>query len=154
MMPEPQFFIDDKPYKLENSPEKVSQLLQLAGTSSDESILISEDGVEHSNPDELIEISPGAHFKTRKKNSSQKPVEKPIHYTVNGEENTTLINPLSLETILQNAGAGAALDVNDLGNYYLENTEDGQKYENLNDLVTISDGDKFLAIHVGSTPVA
>ena len=128
-MSETQFFIDDKPYKLENNPEKVSQLLQLAGTSFDVSILISEDGVEFSNPDELIDISPGEHFTTRKRNSSQKPVEKPIHYTVNGEENTTLINTLSLEAILQNAGAGAAIDVNDLGNYYLENIKDGHKYE-------------------------
>lgn len=153
-MSEPQFFIDGKPYKLENNPEKVSQLLLLAGTSFDDSILISENGVEFSNPDELIYIKLGEHFKTRKRNSSQKPVEKPIHYSVNGEENITLVNPLSLSDILENAGAGAAIDVNDLGNYYLENTEDGSKYENLNDLVTIMDGDKFLAIHVGSTPVA
>ena len=154
MIPESRFFIDGKPCKLENSTEKVSRLLQLAGTSSDESVLISEDGVEHSHPAELIKISPGEHFETRKKNSARKPVEKPIHYTVNGEENTTLINPLSLGAILQNAGGGAAIDVNDLGNYYLENIDNGCKYGNPDDSVTISDGDKFLAIHVGSTPVA
>ena len=154
MMLEPRYFIDDKPYKLENSPEKVSQLLQLAGTSSKDTILVSEDGVEHGNPDELIEVNPGAHFTTRKRSSAQKPLEKPIHYTVNGEELTTLANPISLEAILQNAGAGAAIDTNDLNNYYLENIKDGSKYENLNDLVEVSDGDSFLAIHVGSTPVA
>ena len=149
-----QFFIDGKPYKLEHSPEKVSTLLHLAGTSASEAILVSEDGIEHGNPDELIDIAPGDQFRTKKRDDSQKPVDKPIRYTVNGEENTTIENPLSLESILRNAGAGAAIDVSDLQSYYLENTADGRKYENLDDLVTISDGDNFVAIHVGSTPVA
>ena len=149
-----QFFIDDKPHKFERSPEKVELLLQLAGTSSKDAVLISEDGIEHGNADELIDIRPGERFKTRKLDSSEKPVEKPIRYTVNGEVNTTAVNPLSLEAILRNAGPGAAIDVEDVGNYYLENVSDGRKYDNLNDLVTLSDGDKFIAIHVGSTPVA
>ena len=149
-----QFFIDSKPYKLEHSPVKVSTLLHLAGTSASEAILVSEDGTEHGNPDELIDIAPGDRFRTKKRDDSQKPVDKPIRYTVNGEENTTTENPLPLETILRDAGAGAAIDVSDLESYYLENTADGRKYENLADLVTISDGDNFLAIHVGSTPVA
>ena len=154
MTSDSQFFIDDKPYKFEHSPEKAGLLLQLAGTSSKDAVLVSEDGVEHGNPDELIDIRPGERFKTRKRDSSEKPAEKPISYTVNGEANTTVVNPLSLEAILRNAGAGAAIDVKDLGSYYLENVADGRKYENLKDLVTISDGDKFLALHVGSTPVA
>ena len=149
-----QFFIDGKPYKLEHSPAKVSSLLHLAGTSASEAFLVSEDGIEHGNPDELIDIAPGDRFRTKKRDDSQKPVDKPIRYTVNGEENTTFENPLSLGSILRNAGAGAAIDVSDLQSYYLENTADGRKYENLDDLVTISDGDNFLAIHVGSTPVA
>ena len=154
MTSDDQFFIDGKPYKLEHSPEKVSTLLHLAGTSADDAFLVSEDGIEHGNPDELIDIAPGDHFTTRKRDDAQKPVDKPIHYTVNGEQNTTLENPLSLETILRNAGAGAAIDIADLGSYYLENTVDGRKYVSLDDLVTISDGDNFLAIHIGSTPVA
>ena len=154
MTSDSQFFIDDKPYELERSPEKVELLLQLAGTFSKDAVLVSEEGVEHGNPDELIDIRPDERFKTRKRDSSEKPVEKPIRYTVNGEVNTTVVNPLSLEAILRNAGLGAAIDLDDLGSYYLENIADGHKYENLNDLVTISDGDKFLAIHVGSTPVA
>ena len=155
MTSDAQFFIDNKPYKLEQSPEKVSTLLHLAGTSTDDAFLVSEDGIEHANPDELIKIAPGDHFKTRKRDDSgDKPTDKPIRYSVNGEPNTTFENPLSLESILRNAGAGAAIDVADLGNYYLENTADGRKYENLNDSITLSDGDNFLAIHVGSTPVA
>ena len=152
MTSDSQFFIDGKPYKLEHSLEKVSRLLQLAGTSAEKAILVSEDGVEHRDPDELIEVHAGEHFTTR--DASEKPVEKTIRYSVNGEENVTDVNPLSVEAILRRAGAGAAIDVNDIGSYYLENTADGRKYENLNDLVTISDGDKFLAIHAGSTPVA
>lgn len=149
-----QFFIDGKPYKLEQSPEKVSALLSLAGTSANDALLVSKDGIEHGDPDELIEIAPGDHFTTKKRDGSEKPIDKPIHYFVNGERNTTFENPLSLGFILRNAGAGAAIDVADLGNYYLENTADGRKYENLDDLVTLSDGDNFLAVHVGSTPVA
>ena len=147
-------FYDGKPYKLERSPEKISALLHLADTSTREAFLVSEHGTEHGNPDELINIAPGDQFWTKKRDDSQKPVEKPIRYTVNGEQNTAVENPLSLESILRNAGAGAAIDVTDLGSYYLENTADGHKYANLDDLVTIGDGDNFLAIHVGSTPVA
>ena len=147
MTSDSQFFIDGKPYKLEHHPEKVSRLLQLAGTSTEKAILVSEDGVEHRDPDELIEVRLGEHFTTRE-------LEKTIRYTVNGEENVTDVNPLSVEVILRRAGAGAAIDVNDIGSYYLEDTADGRKYENLDDLVTISGGDKFLAIHAGSTPVA
>ena len=154
MTSESQFFIDGKAYKLEHSPEKVSWFLQLAGVSTEDAVLVSEDGVEHGNPDELIEIKPGEHFVTKKWDSSEKPVEKLIRYTVNGEENTTLVSPLSLEAILRSAGPGAAIDLDDLGSYYLENTADGRKYENLEDLVAVADGDNFVAIHAGSTPVA
>ena len=154
MTPDTHFFIDGKQYKLERHQEKVSSLLELAGTSVDKAVLVSEDGVEHRDPDELIEVRPDEHFTTRTLNSPEKPVQKPIRYTVNGEENVTVVTPLSLEAILRGAGAGAAIDVGDIGSYYLENIADGRKYENLNDMVPISDGDNFLAIHAGSTPVA
>ena len=85
-----QFFIDGKPYKLEHSPAKVAALLHLAGTSASESILVSKDGVEHGNPDELIDIAPGDEFWIKKRDDSEKPVDKPIRYTVNGEANETV----------------------------------------------------------------
>ncbi len=154
MTSDSQFFIDGKPYKLEHSLEKVSRLLELAGTSPEKAVLVSEDGVEHRDPDELIRVNPGEHFTTRELEVPEKPAHKAIRYTVNGEENVTDVNPLSVEAILRNAGTGAAIDVNDIGSYYLENLADGRKYENLDDLVTISDGENFLAIHAGSTPVA
>ena len=148
------FFIDGKPYKFEGSPQKVSHLLRLAGTSSDVAVLISKDGVQHNDPDELVEVSPGDHFSTRKRESTDKPAEKPIHYKVNGEDLTTFVNPLSLEAILQAAGVEAAIDLADLGSYYIENIDNGQKYEHLDDLIVVKEGDNFLAIHAGSTPVA
>ena len=148
------FYIDDKPYPLEHSPVKVSTLLHFAGTSSEDALLVSSDGFEYGEPDELIDIAPSTHFTTKKRDHDRKPVEKPIRYKVNGEQSTTVENPISVETILRRAGAGAAIDISDLGNYFLENTSDGRKYESLDELVTISDGDNFLAIHVGSTPVA
>ena len=154
MTTDSQFYIDDKPYRLDRSPAKVSSLLQLAGTSAGEAILVSGNGIEHGSPDEPISIAPGDRFLTRKLADARKPDHKPVRYTVNGEENATTENPLSLEIILRNAGAGAAIDVSDLQSYYLENTADGRKYENLEDSVTVSDEDNFLAIHVGSTPVA
>ena len=148
------FYIDDKPYPLDHSPVKVSTLLGLAGTSADDTLLVAPNGLEYGEPDDLVDIAPNAHFTTKKRDIDGKPIEKPIRYTVNGEPNTTVENPVSVRTILQGAGAGAAIDVADLGSYFLENTADGRKYENLDDLVTISEGDNFLAIHVGSTPVA
>lgn len=148
-------YIDDKAYPLDKSPVKVSTLLDLAGFSSEEALLVSSDGSEYGDPDELIDIAPGTtHFTTKKRDPDHKPVEKSVCYKVNGEESATVENPISVETILRNAGAGAAIDISDIGSYFLENTSDGRKYESLNDLVTISDGDNFLAIHVGSTPVA
>ena len=59
MTSDSKFFIDDKPYKFERSPEKVGLLLQLAGTSSKDAVLISEDRVEHGNPDEAHRYPPG-----------------------------------------------------------------------------------------------
>lgn len=154
MAPKIPFFIDEKLYEIKESPQKLSTLLQRAGKSPEDTVLIPEDGVEYADPDELIDVVKDSRFKTRKRDNSSKPVEKQLRYAVNGEQNTTVENPLSLRYILENAGAGAAIDVNDLESYYLENTVDGRKYENLDSLVTIVDGDNFLAIHVGSTPVA
>ncbi len=148
------FYIDDKPCKLERGSKKVSELLRLADASVGEAVLVSEDGTEHDDLEESIEIAPGDRFETRELGDRPEPDDAPPRYAVNGEENTATENPRSLESILRNAGDGAAIDVSDLRSYYLENTVDGRKYENLDDLVTIRDGDNFLAIHVGSTPVA
>ena len=59
-----------------------------------------------------------------------------------------------MEWILRRAGAGAGIDVADLGNYYLERVSDGAEYRNPSEVVTIADGDRFLAVYAGRTPVA
>ncbi len=147
------FFIDGKPHGFERQLS-VSKLLDMAGQSTRAAVLVTEDGTEHENPDELITIAPREHFQTKMRDACQEPADPSIRYAVNGEANSTTENPISLRSILQNAGVGAAIDLSDLDSYYLENTVDGRKYEHLDDLVTVSGGDNFLAIHVGSTPVA
>ena len=77
-----------------------------------------------------------------------------IRYEVNGERQRTEEQPLTVERILRKAGAAAGLDVADIGNYYLERVSDGTEYRNLSDSVTIEDGDRFLAVYAGKTPVA
>lgn len=73
-----QFYIDDKPYELEPGPAKVSLLLQFAGTSAGEAVLISEDGTEHGNPDESMFVSATSrHLKS----SSTYPVHSAISST-------------------------------------------------------------------------
>ena len=139
-----QVLIDEQQYKTRTGQRKPSSLLQLAGKSQEDAALVLEGGHVCLDPDEPIAVAPGDRFTT---------IER-IRYFVNGEPSATINNPLSLESILRNAGAGAAIDIQDLGSYYLENTSDGRKYENLDSMVTIVDGDNFLAIHVGSTPVA
>ena len=76
-----------------------------------------------------------------------------VHYQVNGEEQITTQNPLSAEEIMRRAGASAAIDVDHLDSYLLEHV-DGTKYERIIDTVAIREGDKFIAIHQGVTPVA
>ena len=79
---------------------------------------------------------------------------KPIHYKVNGEELTTTDATLTVEIILTDAGDAASVDTSQLDSYTLENIADGRKYENPTDKVCVEDGDQFLAIYRGRTPVA
>ncbi len=79
---------------------------------------------------------------------------KRIHYQVNGEPQTTDHKTLTVKEILENAGAAASIDVKELDKYILEDLESGKKYEGLHDPVEIKDGDKFVAIYAGRTPVA
>ncbi len=77
-----------------------------------------------------------------------------IRYEVNGERQRTEEPRLTVERILRQAGSAAGIDVADIGNYYLERVSDGAEYRNLSDVVTIEDGDRFLAVYAGRTPVA
>lgn len=77
-----------------------------------------------------------------------------IHYLVNGERQRTEKNMLTVEEILRHAGAAAGIDVNDLGNYCLESVTNNRQYRNLAEEVKLEDGDQFLAVYSGRTPVA
>lgn len=77
-----------------------------------------------------------------------------VHYTVNGEPQQTEQPTMTVEEILRKAGAGAGIDVADVGDYYLERVSDDIEYRNLTDCVTMEDGDAVLAVYDGRTPVA
>ncbi|MYB34849.1 MAG: hypothetical protein F4X92_06965 [Gammaproteobacteria bacterium] len=83
---------------------------------------------------------------------SKIPVE--IHYRVNGEQQTTTDSTLSVEQILRSAGKTASIELQQLDSYILENIKTGNKCESLTDMVNILNGDEFLAVHSGATPVA
>lgn len=146
--------IDGQECSFTHSQETVATILEVAGTTTDKSILISNDGVKHDDPNELIDIVPGHTFSTEDCGDKTETDSGPTTFTVNGEVCTTTESSITVETIFRIAGPGAALDLNDLDHYFLEDVTTGVKYENLDDRVSISDGDNFIAIHVGSTPVA
>ncbi len=155
MSKEIEFFVDDKRLSTLKSELTLADILSLVGVPSDQFFLVSQDGTEYKEQDETIEINFGDHFKTRKY-EREDPLSAPdtIHYKVNGEEQTTQKDSLTVREILQNAGEAASIDLSQINSYFLENVETGRKYENADDRVDLKEGDQFLAIHVGSTPVA
>ena len=80
--------------------------------------------------------------------------ERSVDFEVNGEEQSSRQQTLTVEEILRRAGASAGIDITDLGSYYLERIRDDQKFEQLSDTVDIRQGDRFLAVYSGRTPVA
>lgn len=73
---------------------------------------------------------------------------------INGERQQTGRNPLTVEEILRHAGTAAGIDLSDLTSYYLESVTDDREFWKLGDKVQLRDGDQFLAIYSGRTPVA
>ena len=144
-----EYFVDGKPFSIAKPELTVAEILARAEVSVRQSCLVSVDGTEYRDPDKTIKIRSGDRFDTKKRTRPTAAT-----YTVNGEIQTTERRSLAMETILKNAGAAASIDVTQIGDYFLENLADGGKHENLSDQVTIQDGDKFLAVHIGRTPVA
>ncbi len=147
---ETRFDLDGKPQVAE-SPLSVRKLLCLAGVRTDGFCIKVVDGTVYCDPDKLVKVRDGDKLELTRKPPTDR---AEVHYKVNGEEQITRTNPVSLETILQRAGAAASIDINDLGSYYLENIADGSRYQNFDAPITIKDGEQFLAVHVGATPVA
>ena len=147
-----EFFVDDKPFTTRKPELTVSEVLALRGVPDDLFFLLSENGTDYRDPSEIVQIHQGDRFATRKRDDARP--DGITHYTVNGEAQTTERDSLTVEQVLLEAGAAASIDVAEIANYFLENVADGRKYENLTDDVDINDGDQFLAVHVGRTPVA
>ncbi len=143
------FFLNGKPANVEG-PTSVHDLLGMASLPTDGSHAIIKDGKEYSDPNHPIDIASGDKIEIR----PTRPRRPVVHYTVNGEKQTTGVNTLSLEAILRRAGKASAIDVNDIGSYYLAYVSDGRKYEKLDHMITLNEGDEFVAVHKGPTPVA
>ena len=146
------YFIDGVRLIADSSESTVRALLEQAGVSPDR-FYLEHKGVEFRDPNQKIEIMDGDQFATKPRADSH-PVEKITHYKVNGEEQATPQSMLTVKQILRNAGRTASIDTSQLSDYFLQNIEDGTKYERLEDSVSIKPGDQFLAIHRGRTPVA
>lgn len=148
------YFVDGKPFATDEDELTVADVLKQAGMPGERFSVVSEEGAEYRDPSERIAIREGDKFQVKRGDSDPAPVEVTIRYQVNGEDLFTKENPLTVETILRNAGSAASVDANQIGSYFLENIASGQRYENLSDRVTVKDDDRFLAVHVGKTPVA
>ena len=130
----------------------VRELLEQISVSPDH-FYLERAGTEFREPDERVELQDGDKFTTKRRTETP-PVEEKIHYRVNGEEQTTPHNRLTVEQILRNAGRNASIDVSQIDDYFLQRIEDDRKYETTSDVVDIHEGDQFLAVHRGRTPVA
>ena len=103
------------------------------------------------DPSEAVRLREGDAFDAK---GQPRRVRPSIRYTVNGERQVTKESPLTVEEILRRAGPDAAIDVGQLDDYYLDDVRTGARYENLGDEVPVTDGDQFVALHAGPTPVA
>ena len=103
------------------------------------------------DPSAVIELRDGDAFEAK---GRVRPVQRSIRYTVNGELQVTKESPLTVNEILRRAGPDAAIDLDQLDEYYLVNVHTGDRYENPGDEVPVTDGDQFVALYAGPTPVA
>ena len=147
------YTINGKEFTTPISKRKVADLLSEVNLTAQEFILISPDKTEHGDPDELISIHNGEAFTTKPKDKGSKDGQV-IRYKVNGEELKTTNSQMTVEEILKAAGKPASVDVNDLPSYFLQDLKSEQKYENLTDVVSISEGSQYLAVYRGKVSVA
>ena len=148
-----EFFVDRRAVTVTGGSLSVRELLKMADKPIDGDYVVSRDGIEYDDPDQSIDVRSGDKIEIRRKPDRTSVVSHEVHYKVNGEDQVTTENPLTAKEIMRRAGNPAAIDVDDLGSYLLERI-DGTKYERPADAITIRNGDEFLAIHRGSTPVA
>lgn len=148
------FTINGEKFESSESHVSVEWLLELVGLKSADAELIRvATGDAWTKPSEVVKLHDGDAFTAKDRGGPPHPAPK-IHYTVNGEPQITDTSPLIVEQVLRRAGSDAAIDVAQLESYYLDNVRTGARYENLGDEVPIADGDQFVALHAGRTPVA
>ena len=149
------FTINGREFASRESHVTVAWLLQQIGLKPGDAVLERSDtGETWSDPSALVELRERDKFEAKPKRDPTPVPEPRISYTVNGEPQVTEKTPLTVEEILRQAGADAAIDLNQLESYYLDNVRTGARYEDLDDEVPIADGDQFVALHAGRTPVA
>lgn len=146
------YFVDGRPQQSNQNTLSQQEILEKAGYPKAEYYLIAENGKEYRSPDDQVPIKNEEKFEVKPLRGTTPSGE--IHYEVNGLPQTTATSPVPLREILEKAGRDAGIGPDDLERYRLENANTGAQYVELAGLVPINDGDKFVAIYVGSTPVA
>lgn len=145
-------FIDGRPVTVAGDGLSVRDILNMAD-KPDGDYVVTREGNEYDDPAQAVEVRPGDKIEIRRKPDRPPGTPHDVHYQVNGEDQITTENTISVEEIMRRAGTSAAIDVEDLDSYLLEHV-DGTKYERITDSVTVREGDEFLAIYQGATPVA
>ena len=147
------FKIDNREFESGRKQVRAAWLAEQAGLDpTGFEIVRTTTGETWRDPSALIELREGDAFEV--KGRVRRPVEPSIRYTVNGERQVTRESPLTVEEILRRAGPDAAIDLDQLDDYYLDDVRTGARYENLSDDVPVTDGDQFVALYAGPTPVA
>lgn len=145
------YFVEGVALTTEDPSLTAGQVLESAGLSSEDFLLVSSEDKIYESPQDPVDVHDGDKF-TVKRRPDAKPTY--ISYEVNGEDQRTEDAALTVEEILRKAGRKASIDVDQIGSYFLQDLADGRKYESLSDDVHIKEGDRFLAVHRGRTPVA
>ncbi len=146
------FKINRREFESDRRQVRVAWLAELAGLDPTRFELVrTATGEIWRDPSATVELRDGDSFEAK---GRLRPLEPSIRYTVNGEPQVTKESPLIVEEILRRAGPDAAIDLDHLKDYYLDNVRTGIRYENLGDEVPVTDGDQFVALYAGPTPVA
>lgn len=149
------FTINGAKFESQEAEVTVAWLLELVGLqSADAELARPASGDLWTKPFAHVKLSDGDAFNAKRPGGPPHPAEPEIGYMVNGEPQVAEKTPLTLEEILRRAGGDAAINVDELESYYLDDVRSGVRYENLDDEVPLAEGDRFLALYAGPTPVA
>lgn len=147
-----EYFVGGRAQQSDRDTLSQRQILEKADYPEAEYYLIGEDGSEYKNPEDQVFIKDGEKFEAKPLRGMAP--NAVIHYEVNGERQTAEISPVPLREILEKAGQEAGIGPDNLERYRLENRNTGARYTELDEPVPIHDGEAFVAIYVGATPVA